>query len=387
MKSVRPVSHLKLRASYGVTGSTALSPYQSLSRLGSTKYIVSNATQEVGWYPTGIGNADLTWETTTQTDAGLDLGLFNNRLNLSFDFYYKLTDNLLASVPLPPSVGFSSTLDNLGKVSNKGLELSVNASVIDKQDLKWNVTANISGNRNKVKEISRGSDIESGTLDIPFYSATNIIRQGLPMGMFYGYQEAGLDANGLIKYRDNVVDGAINALDRVIIGNPYPDFIWSISSDLTWRNWDMNLFIDASQGNDLFWATAGTHLNSFARGHNQFTDIIGNYWTPENPDPKAKYPVLSNQTSVTVSDRFIEDGSYIRLRNVSLGYSLPVRRWGMEWCSRARFYVTAINYLTITKYPGVDPEQNTVGSDIQGGIDQGGYPSAKSILVGVNLSF
>jgi len=393
MKSIQQISNLKLRASYGVTGNTALNPYQSLSRLSSTKYIVSNATQEVGWYPTGISNAALRWETTTQMDIGFDLGLFKNRVSVSFDYYHKLTSNLLASVPLPPSIGYTSTLDNLGKIQNRGLELSIFAGIFDSA-FKWDITGNISANRNKVKEISMGSDIESGTLDIPFYSATNIIRVGEPFGMFYGYREDGLNETGFIKYRDNHEDGSINALDRVIIGNPYPDFIFSISNNFSYKNWDLNLFLDASQGNDIFWATAGTHLNSFQRGQNQFVDIMGNYWTRENPDPNAKYPVISSKTSVTVSDRFIKDGSYIRLRNLTLGYSVPVQKLGMTWCSRARFYVSAINLLTLTNYPGLDPESNTVGNDVGGaadrariGIDQSGYPSAKSILLGFNLSF
>ena len=392
MKSIQKINNLKLRASYGVTGNTALSPYQSLSRLSSTKYIVSNGTQEVGWYPTGISNEALRWETTKQMDIGFDLGLFRNRLSVSFDFYHKLTSNLLASVPLPPSIGFTSTLDNLGKIQNRGIELSINAGIID-GIFKWDLIGNISANRNKVKEISMGSDIESGTLDIPFYSATNIIRVDEPFGMFYGYKEDGLDDNGFIKYHDMNSDGAINALDRVIIGNPYPDFIYSITNNLSYKGLDLSLFIDASQGNDVFWATAGTHLNSFQRGQNQFVDIMGNYWTRENPDPKAKYPVISSRTAVTVSDRFIKDGSYIRLRNLTLGYSFPVQKLGLSWCNTARLYISAINLLTMTKYPGLDPDSNTVGNDGSAserariGIDQGGYPSAKSVLFGINLNF
>lgn len=394
MKAIPQISNLKLRASYGVTGNTALNPYQSLSKLSSSKYILSNGIQQVGWAPSGISNADLRWETTNQIDFGFDMSLFDNRFNLSFDYYDKITSNLLASVPLPPSLGYSSTLDNLGKIQNRGIELSIDANIINNA-FKWNIVANISANRNKVLEISKGSDIESGTLDIPFYSATNIIRVNQPFGMLYGYQEDGLDENGFIKYRDNKKDGIINALDRVIIGNPYPDFIYSMTNSFSYKNFDLNIFIDASQGNDIFWATAGTQLNSFQRGQNQFVDIIGNYWTKENPNPNAKYPVLSSKTAFAVSDRFIEDGSYLRLKTLTLGYTLPTGKLGISsWCSKARLYVSGTNLITFTKYPGLDPESNTVSNDDQNaasrariGIDQGAYPSARSIFFGFNLSF
>ena len=392
MKNISQISHLKLRASFGVTGNTALRPYQSLSRLITTNYIVSNKEIRVGYAPSGVSNSDLKWETTNQTDIGFDMTLFN-KLFITFDYYKKVTSNLLASVPLPPSIGFSSTLDNLGKIQNKGLELSIDADVIDKE-LNWHIVGNISANRNKVLELSKGSDIESGGLGLPFNSATNIIREGQPLGMFFGYEEDGLDENGYIKYRDNKEDGSITAEDRVIIGNPYPDFIYSITNNLSYKNFDLNIFIDASQGNDLFWATAGTHLNSFQRGQNQFVDLIGNYWTTENPDPNAKYPKISSSSGFQVSDRYIKDGSYIRLKIFTLGYSLPIEKLGISWCSKARFYISGTNLFTITKYPGLDPESNTVGTDSQTvtdrariGIDQSAYPSAKSIVIGCSLSF
>ena len=391
MQNVSQIDLLKLRASYGLSGNTALSPYQSLASLSSTKYIEVDDQEEVGWAPNELGNTDLKWETTSQFDIGLDLGIFQGAILLTLDYYKKITSDLLASVPLPPSLGYSSTLQNLGKIQNQGLEFSINAEVLS-DDFSWNVIANISGNRNEVLELSRESDIYSGNIDIPFYSSTNIISVGQPFGMFFGYEEDGLDENGYIQYKDTDNSGGITAEDRVIIGNPYPDFIFSITNDFSYKNFDLSIFVDASQGNDLFWATAGTHLNSFQRGHNQFKDLVGNYWTVENPDPNAKYPVISSQSTFTVSDRFIEDGSYLRLKAITLGYNLPTEN--ISWMSRARIYLTGSNLLTFTNYPGLDPESNTVGSDAQDaglrsriGIDQGAYPSARSFLIGINLSF
>ena len=391
MQNVSQISMLKLRASYGISGNTALSPYQSLASLSSTKYVEVDDQESVGWAPDELGNTDLKWETTSQIDIGMDLGILNGAILMTLDYYKKTTSDLLASVPLPPSLGYSSTLQNLGKIQNQGLELSINAEVLS-NDFGWNIIANVSGNRNKVLELSRESDIYSGNIDIPFYSSTNIIRVGEPFGMFYGYLEDGLDANGFIQYEDTDGSSGITAEDRVIIGNPYPDFIFSVTNDFSYKNFDLSIFLDASQGNDLFWATAGTHLNSFQRGHNQFKDLVGNYWTEENPDPNAKYPVISSNSTFTVSDRFIEDGSYVRLKALTLGYNLPTEN--ISWCSRARIYLTGSNLVTFTNYPGLDPESNTVGTDEQDaasrsriGIDQGAYPSARSFLVGLNLSF
>ena len=391
MQNVSQISMLKLRASYGISGNTALSPYQSLASLSSTKYVEVDDQESVGWAPDELGNTDLKWETTSQIDIGMDLGILNGAILMTLDYYKKTTSDLLASVPLPPSLGYSSTLQNLGKIQNQGLELSINAEVLS-NDFGWNIIANVSGNRNKVLELSRESDIYSGNIDIPFYSSTNIIWVGEPFGMFYGYLEDGLDANGFIQYEDTDGSSGITAEDRVIIGNPYPDFIFSVTNDFSYKNFDLSIFLDASQGNDLFWATAGTHLNSFQRGHNQFKDLVGNYWTEENPDPNAKYPVISSNSTFTVSDRFIEDGSYVRLKALTLGYNLPTEN--ISWCSRARIYLTGSNLVTFTNYPGLDPESNTVGTDEQDaasrsriGIDQGAYPSARSFLVGLNLSF
>ncbi len=393
MQGISQISDLKLRASYGVTGNTALSPYQSLSRLSTVRYIAEGDNLLVGWAPSGVSNAGLKWEETRQLDLGFDLSLWGNRMNMTFDYYRKKTSSLLATVPTPSSSGFTSTLDNLGEIQNQGLEFALNATIL-RGPLKWDVTTNFSANRNKVLMLSKGSDIESGTLDLPFSAATNIIREDHPFGMFYGYKEAGLDDNGLIKYADINQDGIVNANDRTIIGNPYPTFVSSLNTTLIFREFSLNLFVDGSQGNDIFWATAGTHLNSFQRGQNQFVDIVDNYWTAENPNPNAKYPKISSASSFTVSDRFVKDGSYLRLKSITLSYDIPMSELKTQWLNKARIYISSANLFTFTKYPGLDPEVNTVAVDDQNaasrariGIDQGGYPSAKTFLLGLSLSF
>lgn len=392
MKNVRLISDLKIRTSYGVTGNTALDPYQSLDRMEAYRTIYANQEELVGYSPSGISNDDLKWETTTQIDVGLDFGILDNRLRITADYYRKNTTNLLASVPLPPSVGFGSILQNIGEIQNQGFEFAVDADILRRR-LSWNVVASLSTNRNKVIEIAGGSDIlSSGQTAV--WSSTNIAREGEPLGSLYGYVEDGLDENGFIRYKDTDGNGTINTLDKVILGNPHPDFFYGLNSNLSYKRVQLNIFLEGVHGNQLFNATNGTHLNSFQRGNNQFRDIIGNYWTAENPDPNAKYPKISSQTASDVSDRFVEDGSYLRVKSLRIAYDLPVKKWGMPWFSLAQVYLSGINLFTFTDYTGLDPEVNTRGDDSQNvgnrlrmGYDQSAYPNAKTYMIGLKLTF
>ncbi len=395
LKDIRLISDLKLRTSYGITGNTALNPYQSLDRMSSVKYIYGNQADEIGFVPSGIANQDLKWETTAQFDVGFDLNLIDNRLRFTFDYYQKNTTDLLASVPLPPSVGFGSVLQNIGEIKNTGLEFSVQADLL-KGDFGWNVAANVSTNKNEVVELAGGKDIYGSGIGNPFYSSINVARVGEPFGLFYGLVEDGLDDKGDIKYIDQNTDGSINTLDRVIIGNPYPDFIFGFNSDFSYKNFDLSIFFEGVQGNDIFWATAGSHLNSFQRGTNQFADLYGNYWTPENPDPNAKYPRISKSTAVGVSDRFIKDGSYLRLKSLKLAYNIKGKSIGIPGFDGGQIYISGTNLLTITNYPGLDPEVSShgtddsnvgVGSRLLVGIDESAYPNAKTYAIGLKLNF
>src|SRR5690606_12407996 len=167
-----------------------------------------------------------------------------------------------------------------------------------------------------------------------------------------------------------------------------------VNNNFSYRNFSLNVFVEGAQGNEIFWATSGTFLNSFQRGHNQFVDIIGNYWTAENPDPNAKYPKISSQTAAQVSDRYVKDGSYIRLKSVTLNYDIPMQNLGVQWFKNATIFVSGTNLLTLTNYPGLDPEVNTTGTDNQNvgnrlsmGIDQGAYPSTRTFFFGARLGF
>jgi TonB-linked SusC/RagA family outer membrane protein len=391
------INNLKLRVSYGITGNTALNPYQSLDRLSSVKYIYGNQTDVIGFVPSGISNSSLKWETTGQLDIGFDLNILNDRLRFVFDYYKKNTKDLLASVPLPPTVGFGSILSNLGEIQNSGIELSIDAEIL-KNDFTWDVSAQFSANKNEVIELAGDSDIFGADQGAVWPSA-NIARVGEPLGAFYGLREDGLDDNGFIKYQDisgpdGMPDGAINALDRVILGSYHPDFIYGLTSNFSYKGVELNITLEGVQGNELFNATGGTHLNSFQRGNNQFRDIIGNYWTTENPDPNAKYPKISSATQVTVSDRFIEDASYLRIRSLRLAYNLPLQQIGLKGFDMAQIYFSGINLFTFTNYSGIDPEANTRGTDssnvgdrLRFGHDQSSYPNTKIYSVGLKFKF
>jgi TonB-linked SusC/RagA family outer membrane protein len=386
------INNLKVRASYGVTGNTALSPYQSQDRLSPVKYIYGGNSESVGYSPSGISNSQLKWETSDELDLGLDLNILNNRIGFTFDYYKKKTHDLLASVPLPPSVGFGFILQNFGEIQNQGLEFNLTADILT-GGFKWDVAAQLSTNRNKVIQIAGGSDIVTvgQTSGLPGY---NIARVGQPLGSFYGYKEDGLDDQGYIKFVDVNGDGAITPLDRVILGSPYPKFEFGFNTNFSYKNFSLNAFFQGTQGNKIFFATAFTNLNSFQRTQNQFEDLFGHYWTEENPDPHAKYPRVSPLTQMRPSDRFIEDGSYVRLKSLQLSYNVPLERMKVTWLSQLSIYVKATNLLTITHYPGLDPEVNTRGSDTQSiedrlfiGTDESGYPSARVFGAGVDLSF
>jgi len=391
MGNVNFINELKLRASYGITGNTALSPYQSLSRLRTLRAVFVNNTETVGYVPANVANPDLKWESTAQMDVGLDLGVLQGRLDFTFDYYKKVTSDLLASVPIPLSTGYSSVLKNVGKIENHGVELSLNANIFT-GDFRWDLFTQVSTNKNTVKELAGGADILSSSLSHPFNSPPNIARIDEPFGAFYGLIEDGLTDDGFIKFVDQNGDGVTNALDRVILGDPNPHIIYGFNNNFSYKNFDLVVFFEGVKGQDVFWATAGTHLNSFQRGHNQFADIFGNYWTEEDPDPNAKYPKISSVTNAQISDRYIKDGSYLRLKVITLAYNIPVSR--ISWLNSAQVYVSGTNLLTFTDYPGLDPEVNTLGNDSQSvgsrlriGIDQTAYPTAKMVTVGTRLSF
>lgn len=386
MKEISWISNLKIRTSYGVTGSTAVSPFQSLNRLGVQRATFGN-NDAIGFVPAAVPNDNLKWETTEQLNVGIDFGVIEERFRLTADYYVKNTRDLLARVTLPGSTGFNSVLVNLGEIQNKGFELGIWGDILVKE-FKWDAFGQVSFNENKVVNIG-GSDVFGGGLSLPFGSPINIAREGQPLGMFWGFLEDGLNENGSIKFQDLNGDGIINNQDQTIIGNPYPDFIYSLNNNFSYKNFELNIFIEGVQGADMFFATGGSISNSFNTGENQLVSVYNDRWTPENQNVNASHPKISSNTVFRASNRFIHDASFLRLKNVKLAYNLPFSKWNIKGISNAQVYISGQNLITITEYPGLDPEVNTRGEtgDLRIGIDETGYPIAKSYTVGLRIGF
>jgi TonB-dependent starch-binding outer membrane protein SusC len=381
------LSDLKFRAGWGATGSQAIGAYATLNNLYSGKTVFGG--EYHSYFAPGTNlPGDLKWESTEQTNLGLDVGFFENRLHFTVDYYSKKTRDLLNTVPLPPSGGFRTTVDNVGVISNKGLEFALNADILS-GPVKWLVDANISFNRSKVEKLYKGEDIQGSYINVTLIDDHfNILREGEPFAVFYGYLDDGYDETGRLgKYKDLEPDGIINVNDKTIIGDPNPDFIYGFNSTLSYMNFDFTIFIQGTQGNDIFNLAGLSNTLDVGFGGNMPKEVLYNHWTPENPD--AKYPTPSRTNQVRVSDRFIEDGSYLRFRNIQLGYNIPFSKLGIAGIKNVQVYVGGKNLITITNYSRWDPEVNSLGgsSSINQGIDYHTYPVNKSVNFGIRADF
>jgi TonB-dependent starch-binding outer membrane protein SusC len=389
MKNVSFLTDLKFRTSFGYTGSQAIGAYATLNQLASSKTIFGDALFNA-FAPGTTLPGNLKWETTEQFDIGLDFGLLNNRLMLTVDAYLKNTNNLLNTVQLPSSLGFTRTIQNVGQIQNKGLEFSTDVIVSDKS-FRWDINANISFNKSKVVKLYGGQDILGGSANVTFINDnTSLLREGEPMSVFFGYLKDGYDENGKEIYKDvsganGSPDGIINQFDKTIIGNPNPKFIYGINSVMKYKGFDLSIFLQGSQGNDIVNVSAIGNSLDYGFGLNMLSTVYDDHWTPTNTD--AKYPAITRSLNMRYSDRLVEDGSFIRLRNIQLGYNLPIGKMGVDWMRNIRLYASGQNLLTVTKYSGWDPEVNSQGgsNSIGQGIDHYSYPTAKSVTFGIKL--
>ncbi len=330
---------------------------------------------------------NLKWETTEQKDIGLDFGIFKNRLTITADYYIKDTRDLLNTVRLPSSLGFTSTIQNVGHVQNKGFELGIDARPLT-GNFTWDINANISFNRNKVIKLYGGQDILGGFVNVTAVNDNaNILREGQPIGQFYGYVEDGYTDQGKIKYKDIDGDGAFTAKDRTYIGNPNPDFIYGFNSSMLYKNFELTFFIQGTQGNDLYNVSSINNTIDYGFGLNMPKEVLYNHWSKDNLN--AKSPVISRTTSANASNRWVEDGSYLRLKNIQLAYNLPVGRLGANGMRNLQVYVSGQNLLTLTKYSWWDPEVNSNGgaNSTSQGFDYYSYPASKAVTFGIRAGF
>lgn len=387
LKSVSQISDLKLRAGYGVTGSTSISPYATQNMLGNGATPMAAGGVVTYFTPSTTYPGSLKWEQTSQFDAGVDLAMFNNRLRFTADYYYKLTTDLLNSVTLPLSSGYGSTLKNIGSMSNRGLEFALEGEIISTKDWSWSASGNISFNRNRVEKLAGGNDIYGSDVSLVFISGTvNLIREGEPMGAFYVFETDGYTESGDINFIDQNGDGSYTNDDRKILGNPNPDFIFGFNTSLSYKNIFMTMAWSGTYGNDIY-NIAEAQFFDYGMGLNMRKDVLYSHWDAANSaeqNAKAKYPKIRQNQKLMQSDRFIEDGSYLRLKNIQLGYNIPIKSGVID---RLQVYVSAQNFLTLTKYSGLDPEVNSYSSDTNLGIDRNSYPMNKSISLGANIKF
>lgn len=385
-KSINFVSDLKLRASYGSVGNPSISPYATLNQLSASKTIFGDALYNA-LAPGGTLPRSLKWESTDQFDIGLDAAILDHQIRITFDYYRKVTHDLLNSVQLPASMGYDNMLQNIGKVENKGFEIGVDANVLKNGPVKWNVSVNFSRSKNKVLKLYASQDIYAGGIYTgSLNDFVNLLREGQPMSIFYGYKETGYNDKGIPVFEDINKDGSINAADKTYIGDPNPDFIYGFNSSLAYKGFDLTVFIQGSQGNDIFNLNKATALD-LGMGLNQLADVYTNHWSPTNPN--AKYPKLTRSLPGNMSDRFVEDGSYLRFRNIQLAYNLNGTKIGVRWLRNAQIYISGQNLITLTKYSWYDPEMNVFGgsNSIRQGIDYFSYPTSKSVTFGIRCGF
>ncbi|HLG39189.1 MAG TPA: SusC/RagA family TonB-linked outer membrane protein, partial [Chitinophagaceae bacterium] len=414
MKNMTKISELKLRAGYGQTGLNGLV-------LGNTPWLVSVSSNSA-YYPFGgvissgpassiqrFGNQDLEWETTKQFNIGLDVGLLKNKITLSAEYYQRKTDNLILNVPLPPTMGYiTSTVPiNIGSMKNTGFELQLGYN--DRSgDFKWNASANMSVITNEVLKLADGvTNIEAGgDQDFGTYNITNTA-VGQAIQSFYGWEVEGIFQNasevsghatqtagtapGDLKFKDQDKNGVIDINDRVFLGSFIPKVSYAFTLGASYKNFDASVFFQGVQGNKIFNATR-VISEGMVRFFNAGTQVL-NAWTPANTNTDIPRAISSDPNqNARPSTRFLEDGSYLRLKNLMLGYTIPassLQSLTKGVLSSFRIYVSAQNLLTITKYSGYDPEvgNRTPNISLTNGIDFAVYPQPKAYQVGIQVGF
>jgi TonB-linked SusC/RagA family outer membrane protein len=383
----------KLRASYGLTGNSQIPVYRSLGGLVPFNYVFGNGLV-AGYGPDRIANPDLKWESTAMLNIGLDMAVLNNRLSMTFDVFSNKTTDLLLDVSIPQSTGFSTIMLNSGSLSNKGIEFSANYKIVNNKAFKWDVSGNVSLLRNKILDLGKSTPFFANSTSGHLGVFGSWVEAGNPIGVWKGYKYTGLFQTddeaksyaalaGYPKYEDVNRDGKYTADDYQIIGNPNPKFTWGLNSSVKFQNFDFSIFFRGVHGNDVR-NLQQSEMGDGVQKINQIGTMLTDSWTPTNTG--ASRPVIDGRRdfiSFRRSSFFIQDGSFIRLQNVSLGYTLPVIN---RYIRTARLYVSGQNLFLITKYKGFDPEVNNQGqNNLNRGDDYDAYPRAKMFTVGVNL--
>ena len=428
MKNISWLSQLKIRVSYGVTGNQSIDPYSTFSMYGSNSnlyYADGSGNAQTAFTVTNLSNNSLKWEKTASWNAGLDFGLFNSRLSGTLDVYQKKTTDLLISRTLPGSAGFASTYYNQGSMKNNGVELSLNAQIIDKKDWKWSVSGNIGFNKSEIAELGLlPSDFGFLGEKVGYYGNSigdhfgvgHVFLEGEAPGLFFGYVTQGIvqpediteqgvkytkkdgtvgyyqtfnkvtPVAGDIKFVDSDGDGDVNVNDRDIIGDPNPDFTYGFSTSISWKNLSLSAAFTGVQGKDVL-NTNNRYINTpGTRSNNLTRKAYQNMWTESNHS--NLYPSSTFVIQNYVMDRYVEDASYLRCADITLNYVLPKMWMSKIGFQNASVYASVKNAFIITNYSGYDPDVNFFGFDgLRPGVDMSSYPTPRSFIFGLNLTF
>ena len=387
MKDISWISDLKLRAGWGQSGNQAgLADYAWVQTYNTNYYDWTSTGYEEAVPTLGsksnIGNKDLTWETTTQTNVGIDFAILDNRLTFTLDGYYKYTKDLLMSVPLPSP--YPRIYRNEGEMSNWGLEFALSSVNLDRKGVRWTTDFNISMNRNRLEKL----DLQQ----VYYYTQTSealseyVVRMtpGQPLSMFWGYKAEGVDPEtGMMRYQDLNGDGKINSSDKQYIGNANPWFTFGMTNTISWKGLSLSFLITSSIGNDIYNASRIEMVGMY-NGANQITDVLRRWKVPGQITDIPKAGELDN---LRASTRWVEDGSYLKIKNITLSYDIVHPKLKKANIARIQPYITLDNMITFTNYSGYDPEMSQYTSATSMGIDWGTYPNVKTVTFGVNIDF
>lgn len=402
LADIDAINELKFRGSYGVTGNFEIPNYGSIGLLGEANYPFSGS-ESIGVAPRTIGNDELTWETTYQVNLGLDYAFLESRIYGSFDIYKSTTEDLLLMVNIPASTGFETALTNIGEVENKGIEFAITSRNFS-GDFQWATDFNIAANRNKVLKLGPEGDpiLSSGAA-----GNRHITRIGDPIGSYYGYVVDGIYQNqadinnspddlmapaprpGDFKFKDVNGDGVINADDRTVIGSYHPDYTYGITNRFNYKGVDLSIFIQGVQGRDVLNLTSRHLLNGEAN-FNSYA-ALNNRWISESEPGNGEHPRADRNSAAhgnnnRISSYQVQDGSYLKIKNITLGYTLPAS-WVEGIFSSARLYASATNVAMFTDYIGFNPEVSLQTNSLTPGEDYGAYPLSRTFQFGINLDF
>lgn len=447
LKNVSFINDLKLRAGFGTVGNNRINDYLFLTtfRNDGTYYYGINNQPVTAYYSAGLVNTALQWESTVNRNYGIDISLFNNRVSLSVDYYNNSSKNLLLNVPIASTYGYANQIQNVGKTSNRGVEIQLNTAVVRNKNFSWTANFNMAFNKNKIEQLGLNQQYSypAASWGVSGQPTDYIQKIGSPVSSMYGlvndgfYKVSDFDYNastgvytlkngtvsdagiigpvqpGSVRFKDLNNDGVIDLdHDRQIIGNPTPKFTGGLNQQFTYKRWDASIFVNFSYGNDVYNANKIEFTNGYTANSNMLAIMSGRWKTVTATGQTAQYVNSSSQVVGIAPDQLaalnanatiwqplksagafypsswaIEDGSFLRINNITIGYTLPVKSTGAIRISRLRFYLTANNLAVLTSYSGYDPEVSVRTSPLTQGLDYSAYPKSRSFIFGVNATF